>query len=92
MTKLPFDVNDDLETKLDVLEQRIRNWTNKKYDLLGIDNDPGIRDKLFDIEMAIFMNQFLYRILYWENLNSALKAAMTGSQEDSIIGKKNNGK
>ena len=63
-TKPPFDLDDDITTKLDVLEQRIRDWTNKKYDLLGIDNDPGIRDKLFEIDMAIFMNQFLWRTMY----------------------------
>ena len=65
-TKPPFDLDDDITTKLDVLEQRIRDWTNKKYDLLGIDFDPGIRDKLFDIDMAIFMNQFLWRTMYWD--------------------------
>ncbi len=66
MTKLPFNVYDDLETKLNVLGQRIRDWSNKKYDLLGIANDPGIIYKLFDIEMAIFMNQFIWRTMYWD--------------------------
>ena len=59
-TKPPFDLDDDITTKLNVLEQQIRDWMNKKYDLLGIDNDPEIRDKLFEINMAIFMNQFLW--------------------------------
>jgi hypothetical protein len=27
---------------------------------------PELRDKLFDIEMAIFMNQFLWRTIYWD--------------------------
>ncbi len=26
-TKPPFDLDDDITTKLDVLEQRIRDWT-----------------------------------------------------------------
>ncbi len=65
-TKPPFDLDDDISTKLDVLEQRIRDWMNKKYDLLGIDNDPGIRDKLFEIDMAIFLNMFLWRTMYWD--------------------------
>jgi hypothetical protein len=65
-TKPPFNLDDDMSTKLEVLEQRIRDWMNKRYDLLGIDNDPGIRNKLFDIDMSIFMNQFLWRTMNWD--------------------------
>ena len=65
-TKPPYNLDDEISTKLKVLEQRIRDRTNKKYDLLGIDNDPGIRDKLFEIDMAIFINQFLWRTMYWD--------------------------
>ncbi len=69
-TKPPFDLDDDITTKLDVLEQRIRDWMNKRSDLIGIDNDTELREKLFEIDMAIFMNQFLWRTMYWDKLNS----------------------
>ena len=69
-TKLPFNLDDDVSVKLEVLENRIKYWKNKKYDLLRVESDTKFRDKLFDLDMAIFMNQFLYRTMYWDKLNS----------------------
>jgi len=68
-TKPPFNLDDDITTKLNVLEQRIRDWMNKRSDLIGIDNDTEHRDKLYEIDMAIFMNQFLYRTIYFDRLH-----------------------
>jgi len=65
---------------------------NKRSDILGIDNDTEIRNKLFEIDMAIFMNQFLYRTIYFDKLQSTLESAVSGSKEESKTGKKNNGK
>ncbi len=50
-TKPPFNLDNDMFTKLKVLENRIRDWMDKKSDLIGIDNDTEIRDQLFDIEL-----------------------------------------
>ena len=83
-TKPPFNLDDDISTKLKVLEQRIRNWMNKRSDLIGIDNDTELRDKLFEIDMAIFMNQFLWRTMYWDKLHSTLELAISGSIEESL--------
>ena len=91
-TKPLFNLDDDISTKLDVLEKRIRDWMNKKYDLLEIERDTEIRDKLFDIDMAIFVNQFLWRTIYWDRLHSTLESAMDVPMDKPIIGKKNNGK
>jgi hypothetical protein len=82
-TKPPFNLKDDTSTKLEVLEKRIRDWMNKKSDILGIDTDAELRDKLFDIDMAIFMNQFLYRTMYWDKLHSTLESAMSSSIKKS---------
>ena len=61
-----------LPVKIEVLEKRIRNWIDKKYDLLGIPMDKETRDKLFDIEMAIFMNQYLFRTFKFEETRNRL--------------------
>ncbi len=85
-------MDEDTPTKLKVLEQRIRDWINKKYDLIGIDKDVEFRDKLFDIDMAIFMNTYLWRTFYIQDIHSTLESAMSGSIEESTTGEKNNGK
>ena len=64
--------NKTLPVKIEVVEQRIRKWMDMKYDILGLPMDEKIRNKLFDIEMGIFMNQFLFRTYYFDNLRSRL--------------------
>ena len=61
-----------LPVKIEVLEKRIRNWMDKKYDILGIPKDNKVRNELFDIEMAIFMNQYLYRTFKFEDTRNRL--------------------
>lgn len=58
---LPFDLTDDIETRLKKIEQRLRNFSEKKYDMLGIDRNKKLRDRLFQTEMSVFRNQFLWR-------------------------------
>lgn len=91
-TKPLYNMDDELSTKLNVLEQRIRDWMNKRSDILGIENDMEIRNKLFDIDMAIFMNQCHWKKMYFDKLHTTLESAMSGSIEESITRKKNNGK
>ncbi len=67
--------NESLPVKIEVVEQKIRNWMNKKYDILGLPIDKKTRDKLFDIEMAIFMNQYLYRTFKFEDTRNRLSDA-----------------
>ena len=69
-------MNDNtLPVKIEVVEQKIRNWMNRKYDILGLPIDKKTRDKLFDIEMAIFMNQYLYRTFKFEDTRNRLSDA-----------------
>ena len=91
-TQLPFNLDDEMSTKLEVLEKRIRNWMNKRYDLLDIEKNTELRDKLFDIDMAIFMKTYLWRTFYIQDIHSTLESAMSGSIEESTTGEKNNGK
>ena len=64
--------NKSLPVKIEVVEKRIRNWIDKKYDILDFTKDKKIRDKLFDIEMAIFMNLYLYRTFKFEDTRNRL--------------------
>ena len=50
-----------------------------KYDILGLPMDDEIRDKLFDIEMAIFMNQYLFRTYKFEDTRNQLSDAIDKS-------------
>ncbi len=61
-----------LPVKIEVVEKRLRDWIDKKYDILGYPIEKGIRDKLFDIEMAIFMNQYLFRTFKFEDSRNQL--------------------
>jgi hypothetical protein len=89
-TKPPFEMDDDMGTKLTKLENKIRYWVNKKYDLFGIDLDEQQKGQLFDVEMAIFMNQFIWRTMYWDKPHSTVESAMSGSQEESKNKEKKN--
>ena len=77
-----------LPVKIEVLEQRIRKWMDMKYDILGLPMDDEIRDKLFDIEMAIFMNQYLFRTYTFEDTRNQLSDAFEKSGVDKILEKK----
>jgi hypothetical protein len=66
-TKLLYDMDDEISKKLNALEQRIRYWMEKKYDLLGINKDQDCRNKLFEYDMEIFLNQFLWRTINFKN-------------------------
>ena len=72
MTEIPFDKNDNLSTKHQKLEKRIRMWMDKKYDLVGISQDPIIREKLFDYDMSIFLNMFLWRTISYHDFSENL--------------------
>ena len=80
--------NKTLPVKIDVVEKRIRKWMDMKYDILGLPMDDEIRDKLFDIEMAIFMNQYLFRTYYFDNLRNRMSDAF----DKSGILEKNDGR
>ena len=80
--------NKSLPVKLEIVEQRIRKWMNMKYDILGLPIDDEIRNKLFDIDMAIFMNQFLFRTYKFEDTRNQLSDAFEKSGVDKILEKK----
>jgi len=80
--------NKTLPVKIEVVEQRIRKWMDMKYDILGLPMDDEIRDKLFDIEMAIFMNQYLFRTYTFEDTRNQLSDAFEKSSVDKILEKK----
>ncbi len=67
--------NESLPVKIEVVEKRIRKWIDQKYDILGLSIDEKIRDKLFEIEMAIFMNQYLFRTFKFEDTRNRLSDA-----------------
>ena len=74
--------------KIEVIEKRLRNWIDQKYDILGIPMDDKIRDKLYDIEMAIFMNMYLFRTYHFDDLRKRLGDAFDKSGVDTILEKK----
>ena len=79
-------MKDNLTDKIQVVEQRTRDWMDKKYDILGIPKGKEIRDELFDIDMAIFMNQYLYRTFKFEGLKEQLGNAFDKVNLEKYMG------
>jgi len=66
-----------LDERVKSMEERVRESLNRKYDILGIEKKKSIRDKLYELDNNIFMNQFLYRKFYYDKLNHELEFALT---------------
>ena len=79
-------MKDNLTDKIQLVEQRTRDWMDKKYDILGIPKDKEIRDELFDIDMAIFMNQYLFRTFKFDDLKEQLGDAFDKVNLEKYMG------
>ena len=67
--------NKTIPVNIEDVEKRTRDWINKKYDLLGVKKDKKLRDQLYEIDMAIFMNMHLFRTFNFYDISERLNNA-----------------
>ena len=73
--------------KFEDILKRTRKWIDKKYDLLGVPDNVKVRDELFECEMAIFMNQYLFRTFKFEDTRNRLSDAFDRAGIDKFMKK-----
>ena len=83
--KSPFIFDSKKEKKRYQLKKRLRNLIQMKYDLIGVPEDPRIRETLYSIEMSIFFSQYLIQDTYSQDVHDQMNALLDQTIQDEII-------
>ena len=81
----PFPETDAIKTILTGIEKKNRELANIRYDILGVKKDKRLREKLYEVDMELSKNLFLYNQVYFDDLDKKLESTIGESLKKELF-------